>query len=239
MVQMSKKIFSTMLSFLIGGAMVLGQNDDMPQVVQMIVKPYDKGVGDLKKNAVTALEKLQKQYEGTKNEKGLASVKAELARIKGVEGEESAEKMFNDILGNNDPKWISKDATFELSSDFTGKPNSYFLTYEGQEPESYAIATKSIFVTKENGSVKINLGNIFSISKLEIMNRTGLQTERIIGAEIFFSADNKKWSKVETIKKDNPQYVFEFKNKKAQYIKIMSNAKDGVLTLKSCKIYGK
>lgn len=112
---MSKKIFNVVMAMLVGGAMAFGQNDDMPPAVQAIVKPYDKGVGDLKKNAVSQLEKLQKQYEGTKNEKGLASVKAELARIKGesivekdADGKEEIANL-NDVLeGISIPKGAKK-----------------------------------------------------------------------------------------------------------------------------------
>lgn len=232
---MSKKIFSTMMAILVGGAMVFGQNDDMPPAVQMIVKPYDKTVGDAKKNAITALEKLQKQYEGTKNEKGLASVKAELARIKGDEGDESTDKMFNDILGNNDPKWISKDATFELSSVHTSNP--YFLTFDGKEKE-YSISTRCKGDVGEDGWCKIDLGNVYEIANIDIFNRTDVSSQKIINTELFISPDDKKWLKIETIKKDKPLFTIKIK-KSARYIKLQSNNPTGILTLKAIKIYGK
>jgi len=140
-------------------------------------------------------------------------------------------------------KWVSRDATYEVSSQSSDQynPRPGLLTGQGQlyavpgAPDSFAFHTKN----ESNPHIIIALAGTPTIQRLFIENRRGGGFEsRASGLTVWVSVDKKSWRRVWTAQRVAPSWMVKLDTPvDAAYVKIGLNGTN-YLHLRRVKIYG-
>ncbi len=205
--------------------------DDEPKEVTVLRKGYEGKVEIAKKEYLAGLEKLRLSYEKGKNEKGNEIVKNIIDELKPTDETTG----LNILSKTGEDQWLSKDSTYELSSNGNTLLDPSFLSCD--KKSAYTVHTRTQQETGEYQWVKINLGKIYDITSIEIENRLDTAQNRIVGATLLISTDDKKWNKIGLFKNPDMKFIFKLKGKKAQYVKIQQTTGE-LINLKSVKIFG-
>ena len=207
------------------------------KVAEQIVSDGQKQIEKIKQSMVEKLKMRMEALKKSGDDKTAEEIKGMITELEGdkdasAAGDENIEKQDN----TQPDGWISKDATYEISSNHKA-PQPQFLTCQGSDP--FAFATEGEKTAGSKSWCKVDLKQVYEITKVEVENRTDGNNGMIVGAELLLSVDGKKWTKVGTFKKAEPKYVFTVKgNKKAQYVNIQMTSEEG-MALKTMKVFGK
>jgi len=211
-----------------------------PQV-EAALKAHEDAVAKLKAETIKKIkavqtDKMRKSDLAGANECQIAIDQLEGKKSKPAAGEAKDSEEDFEVLGKSwEGQWISRDATYELSS-IQIKPKPQFLTCE-ELRDDVAFQTEVDPTAKKGGEwCKVDLKRVYELTRIEVGNR-GESQSRTVGAELLLSIDGQKWTKVGVFKKPASKYVFPLKGKKAQYVKIQTTTAN-LLGLKTMKVFG-
>lgn len=134
-------------------------------------------------------------------------------------------------------EWISEDATYTASSrsEWSKPEEEEMLLSEEENMIPFCFHSNE----EDSPFITVDLAKIFTVKRIEIVNRTNMCQDRAATLAVWISSDEKEWQKVWEAENWEDAWEIEFDEKsyKARYVKIGLQELN-YFHLNSVKIYG-